>query len=247
MHPRLAKLSQALQHPRLAMARIRQGLLLDELIVMNDRRRRGLFDGITTVIDAGAHYGQYARICAHILSSAKIICFEPVPATFEILKRSVQGNPRITPYCLALGSHDETVSMNVSGIDHASSILAMTDSHKSHWPESAASHPVDIQVTTLDSFVSKNPISGHIYLKADVQGFELELLKGAKNILKQVRVMRLEISLIQLYEGAPRLSEICAFLEEAGFRFHSIAGDVTGAKSELPLQTDFVFVRDDYK
>jgi hypothetical protein len=77
----------------------------------------------------------------------------------------------------------------------------------------------------------------------DVQGFELELLKGAINSLQQIKLIRFEASFISLYKDAPKFSEICLFLEESGFRFHSILGQIRSKESDTPVQGDFLFIR----
>lgn len=246
MSQMIAKVIASIRHPKLALARIRNNVDFTELMLHEKLRNCGLLDGITTVIDAGAHHGNYARLFSYIMPTAEIICFEPLPHVYKVLQKQTKNNPNISAYCMALGSRTERIPMNVSGIDQASSLFKMTDAHKNLWPESATSKPIDVQVTTLDAFASDHAISGDVFLKADVQGFELELLRGAKTLLRQVRFMRLELSFIPLYEGAPAFSDVCAFLEKTGFRFHSMVGEVKAPTKVFPVQGDFLFVRTDF-
>ena len=55
-------------------------------------------------------------------------------------------------------------------------------------------------------------------LKIDVQGFELEVLKGATGLLPEIDAVSVEASDVELYEGQALLGEIERFLDEAGFR-----------------------------
>jgi len=241
------KVLAAIRHPILAYVRRSSNLDFTELLLHERLQSRGLLDDITTVIDAGAHYGDYARLFSYVMPAAKIICFEPVPDTFKILQEQTASKPQISAYCMALGGRAERVLMNVSGMDQASSLLEMTDVHRNLWPDSAPCKPVKVEVTTLDAFVAEHAITGDILLKADVQGFELELLKGAKSVLRQIRLIRLEVSFVPLYQGAPAFSEVCAFLETNGFRLHSMVGDVKALGHELPVQGDFLFINSTYK
>jgi len=69
------------------------------------------------------------------------------------------------------------------------------------------------------------------------------MLKGATALLDRIRVLRLELSFVPLYEGAPSFSDVCAFLEKTGFAFHSMAGTVKASNRRVPVQGDFFFVR----
>jgi FkbM family methyltransferase len=239
----IAKIFSAVTHPRAAFGRLTQRLDFSELVILQDLEASGLLAGITGVIDAGAHHGNYARVFAHVLPQAKILCFEPLPETYRILVERTAANPRISPHRVALGSKVQRSVMNVSGVDQASSLLQMNDTHTELWPESANVSTADVVVTTLDHFLESHPLSGDLFLKMDVQGFELELLKGATRSLGQVRVIRFEASFVPLYLNAPKFSEICAFLETRGFRFFRIMGEIRAKAADFPVQADVLFVR----
>jgi FkbM family methyltransferase len=220
-----------------------QDLDFSELLILKELDQSGLLSGITGMIDAGAHHGNYARVFSHVFPDVKIVCFEPIPASYQVLVSRTANNPLIAAHRLALGSQAKSAVMNVSGVDQASSLLLMTDTHADLWPKSATIATVDVEITTLDKFLLSNPISGELVLKMDVQGFELELLKGAVRSLPQIRVIRLEASFIQLYQNAPRFSEICCFLEGYGFRFFRIIGEIYGKSASIPVQADVLFIR----
>lgn len=243
MHPDWPKIFSALLHPRLAYARFRHRLNFDELLVMHDLKEAGFLEGIDTVIDAGAHHGSFAMLFSYVIPSAEIICFEPVVATFEVLQKETKNNPRIHAFCMGLGSQSGKATMNVSELDQASSLLPMTETHKELWPSSAKSKSCEVQVVTLDEFSRQHPVTGEIFLKADIQGFELEMLNGASALLGRVRVLRLELSFVPLYVGAPSFSDVCVFLEKAGFSILSMAGTVKASSRRVPVQGDFFFVR----
>ena len=61
-----------------------------------------------------------------------------------------------------------------------------------------------------------------VYLKVDVQGGELDVLRGAERVLAQAPLVEAELSFVPLYEGAPRFDEVIDTSLDRGFGVHSI-------------------------
>lgn len=61
------------------------------------------------------------------------------------------------------------------------------------------------------------------FLKLDVQGFELSVLKGAQELLKKVLVLHTEVEFVEMYEKQPLFAEVDQFLRQQGFVFHRFA------------------------
>ena len=80
----------------------------------------------------------------------------------------------------------------------------MTEQHLASAPESRYVDKEEIDIVRLDS-VAPHLMSATdiVFLKADVQGAELDVLQGAAQVLKQTAVVDVELSLVELYEGAP--------------------------------------------
>lgn len=83
----------------------------------------------------------------------------------------------------------------------------------------------------------------NIYLKIDVQGFELEVLKGATAILSKVKVVQLEMSFVPMYKNGPLFGEILSFLDMIGFELYTIIPEFRNEISGRLLQADGIFVR----
>jgi hypothetical protein len=88
----------------------------------------------------------------------------------------------------------------------------------SHVGESPSSEFIGyetIQLSTLDTEISRFGLSkNRAFLKIDVQGYELEVLLGALDNIKNIPIILIEVSLVELYKGAPTLKEILTFFEQ---------------------------------
>jgi hypothetical protein len=77
----------------------------------------------------------------------------------------------------------------------------------------------------------------------DIQGYELEALKGARNSLQFIKLIQVELSLVALYEGSPLYKEVIAHIENNGFELYSIIPGFMDAKTGRLLQFDGIFLR----
>ena len=100
-----------------------------------------------------------------------------------------------------------------------------------------------IPMRTLDHVLSsRQRIAQPIFLKLDVQGGELECLRGGNGTLAQAEVVQLEVALLNYNEGAPQATEVISFMDAAGFTMFDIAGLVRPNGIDL-VQIDIIFVR----
>lgn len=107
----------------------------------------------------------------------------------------------------------------------------------------STARPVLKPIRTLDSLMAGHPPVQ--MLKLDIQGAELDALKGARRVLRTVEVVMLEVSLIQYNLGAPAALDTLAYLHEQGFDLfdlHDFNNLGTGEGRYLG-QVDLVLVR----
>ena len=101
----------------------------------------------------------------------------------------------------------------------------------------------EIEVRTLDSFLEAGTIPAPDLIKADVQGYELEVLKGALKCMQQSELLLLEVSYQQLYEHAPLAHEVIAWLGEKGFRIYDICTYSHRPRDWELAQSDILFAK----
>jgi hypothetical protein len=134
------------------------------------------------------------------------------------------------------------VEFSVSADSGASSVLPMSELQKSIFPASSRVSKIQVQTKPLDLVLEKKARGRKIFLKIDVQGFELAVLRGASETLAATHVVLVESSFESFYEGQALFEDVYAYLVTAGFRFvysFNIMRDASGR----PMQGDFVFVR----
>lgn len=201
--------------------------------------------GIDLVLDVGANYGPYALQLRHTGYEGRIVSFEPLGAAYSQLERESAEDPLWDCRRAALGSEEGTVTINVAGNSTSSSLLEMNDRHRTTAPESEYVSTEKVPVTRLDAIWDE--LAGpddSVYLKLDVQGFELEALRGAEESLPKIRVVQAELSLVPLYEGAPLYRDLIDHMAERDFRLAGIEPVFADPSSGELLQADGIFVRD---
>lgn len=79
-------------------------------------------------------------------------------------------------------------------------------------------------------------------LKLDVQGYELEVLKGAEQSLPHIRVILAEVNLLDIHQNVPLLAEIVSWLNERDWVAYDICGLTRRPLDRALWQADFIFV-----
>jgi FkbM family methyltransferase len=176
------------------------------------------------ILEAGAHNGVNTVEMAEFWPGAQIHAFEPVPAAFtELEDRASKYLERIHCYALGLGSAKGKMGMHISGDGSAgscqsSSLLLPADEHHAEYSFVEFGKTITVDVRTIDDWADHNGIKRIDFMRLDMQGYELEALKGARSILDTTSVVQLEVSNIQLYQGAPLYPEVAHWMLHHGFR-----------------------------
>lgn len=140
------------------------------------------------IFDVGANIGEYAKILAATFPLAHIYCFEPVPANFANLANNTKGLNTINTLT-ALGSRSGTLTLHIgANNDDGSMATAYEATLQTFFPFAGeVNQVVETPMTTLDEFC-ENKIDEIDFLKIDVEGYELEVLKGAIKLIKENRI-----------------------------------------------------------
>lgn len=200
---------------------------------------------IDLIIDVGANTGQYATSLRELSYSDRIVSFEPLSSAYEKLVQKSKKDPlwEIAPRT-AIGDHDGEITINIAGNSYSSSLLPMLDSHKTACPESAYIGSQTVKITRLDRIApSYIGDSNSVFLKIDVQGYEQQVLEGAKEILSQVKGIQLEMSLVPLYQGELLFTEMLDYMKHLGYSIYLLKPGFTDSNTGQMLQLDGIFFK----
>lgn len=146
---------------------------------MLDVRRLAPAAAIQTVFDIGANVGHCTRSFCDEFPHAEVLAFEPEQANFNALQSAIEELPRAHGFHFALGSEKMTCELHVQADSQWHSLVP--EKNRSY---ASAPPPQQINVETLDGFCNERDIAKIDVLKTDTEGFDLEVLKGAQQLLK---------------------------------------------------------------
>ncbi|AXY77103.1 FkbM family methyltransferase [Paraflavitalea soli] len=189
------------------------------------------------IADVGAYEGEFTTEVYKTFPDATFYMFEANPQKEAGLKEvtgKYPGHTKLFMNCLG-SKAGQDVSFHL--METASSVL---DEHfDQHVPAIA------LKTETLDNIFSKEGIVKVDMIKLDVQGYEVEILKGFEKYLPTLDVIVTEVSLLDIHKGVPLFRDVVNFMYDYGF----VAYDICSVSARRPLdqalwQTDLIFVKE---
>lgn len=194
---------------------------------------------LSTVVDIGANRGQFA-LATRAFSGANVISFEPLPEVAAIFRKVFSDDTAVKLYVSAIGEKAEKKLMHLSARDDSSSLLEIGDAQFSFFPGTHEVGTLEIEVGTLDKFISKEEIKRPSMLKLDVQGFEMQALAGCKSLINNFDYVYCECSFVELYRGQKLAGEVLNYLNGLGFDLTGIYNPSYDHDGNC-IQADFLF------
>jgi FkbM family methyltransferase len=178
------------------------------------------------VIDVGAHVGTVALQVAAIVKTGKVYAYEPFQETFEELEHNIQLNPFNNIVAIKKAVGKTTHRAQLFKVNQFNSGM-----NRIKAPETISGNFEWVDVTTLDDEFEKLKLDHVDMIKIDAEGFELNVLHGAKEILERFH----PILLVELIDGNLRAHgqsalEVIQFIRKLGYQ-------CVDAKTSMPLVT----------
>ena len=155
------------------------------------------------IYDVGANIGQAYQIYRHLFPGARIFCFEPFPESCKALGRLVESDCLCSVHQLALSCHSGLADFNVNRSSPTNSLLPTAPSSSRFWGEGLleTSDVIQVEKTTLDTFMESRLEARISILKLDVQGGEYDVLLGASHLFSSntVDIVYLEMIISPTY------------------------------------------------
>lgn len=198
---------------------------------------------IRTVLDVGANEGQTARVLSRAFPDASIHAFEPVRETFEKLKANTNSHDRIICHNVACGSKNGTAPIYLYQSSLLSSLVPDAKYPTAGGLTAVAS---ECAVQTIDEFCAASEIGSIDILKVDTEGYDIEVLSGARNMLERGAIKFVVVEFNDIGAGGEPehgdLAPIAALLRSVGMKFVCAYTDFISTEREFVVVANALFV-----
>jgi FkbM family methyltransferase len=185
------------------------------------------------VLHLGAHVGQERDFYSKL--KLKIMWVEANPKMYEILLQNLSDYSDQVALLALLGSTNKTgVKFYLSSNEYASSSIYKFGKEIG-FSNLKMDDSIDLEMKRLDSLFSAETISTYPHWVLDVQGSELEVLKGAGKLLDCCYSLQVEVTSRDLYEGGANAQQVVDFLRANGF--------IALQEIEIGSHEDIFFIR----
>jgi FkbM family methyltransferase len=191
--------------------------------------RNGFDPGV--IYDIGAAYGEWSMMAAKLWPRAKLVAFEPNAREREALEETKRQLPQFDFRLCFLGSTRGTVRYSDSGTQ--TSALAGAGNQTA-------------EMLVLDELVASGQIPAPDFMKLDVQGFELEVLRGGERALAGAQGALLEVSFVPFLPNMPLLADVVSFMDQRGFACYDVMGIFRRRSDDALVQMDLMFLKKDH-
>ncbi len=193
------------------------------------------------LVDIGANVGDFTSTFLSIYRSARSVCFEPIGSTFERLARRFSGDARVETHRVALSDVEGSAEIYLRD---QSTLCAFTKytSEANELYRTKTEKSEEVGTRRLDSLQLP---SGHdrLFVKIDVQGFEIEVIRGAMQTLSLADAALIECSFADEYEGKePSFSVACALLRQCNL-YPVVFQEYCRTLSNYAWERDVLFVK----
>lgn len=137
-----------------------------------------------TVFDVGANIGEYARVVTDVIPGATIYLFEPQKKLYGELSRNFKNS-------FNLGFSDRKESLPIYGNENKHGLTSLYKRNLEHFNLSLTEQET-VDLVTIDSFCDEHRIEKIHFLKIDVEGHELRVLRGAEKMLGNIDFIQFE-------------------------------------------------------
>lgn len=193
------------------------------------------------ILDIGAYEGQWMRVAKMVFPQSRVFMVEAQPEKDTALKAACNPFGDSVDYVIALLGSDNREAVpfyqmcTPYGSRGSSLFEEQTVFERSMIP---------LPMHRLDDLLAQRPATRFPFIKLDVQGAEMDVLRGGPTALNNAEAVLLEVSFLEYNKGAPQFAEVVAFMSAKGFVVFDIL-DCFRTKRDVLFQSDILFVRND--
>ena len=197
------------------------------------------------IFDCGANIGFVTHTFLQHFPNAQVHAFEPNPLVFNQFNSAHGAKPNVKAHNKGIGKTKGSLTFHINKNSGTSSFLDANSYHKLNYANKDIEEKM-VEVVGVGEYMTENNIPVLDILKLDIEGFELEALKGIENIADRVNVIYTEVNLIPTYEGQPLINDIINYLQQNKFHILNIYG-INENKYHQASITNLVLISDKFK
>ena len=184
------------------------------------------------IFDVGAAQGEWARLAASIWPEARIIGFEPNRVNLRHLEQTRSDLPKFEYVPCFLGTQCQSIQYEYKG--NQTSLYDAT---------AGGDHQNTAEMCVLNELLAQGRIPSPEFLKLDVQGYELEVLRGGTKAMSTCEAILLEVSFDRDHPQIPIVHEVIEFMTARSFRWFDVMGILRHPKDDTLWQMDLLFLK----
>ena len=191
-----------------------------------------------TILDIGANHGGWSRIVSSVYKDAKFFLIEPQKEMRPFLDRFCSNTPGSTWLLAGAGANEGEHLLTLWDDFQGSAFLSAEVQTLTPYKRRR-----QIPIVTIDGLVAGGAISYPDLIKIDVQGFELEVLRGGISCLGKTDVFLIETSLFHPLGHRPNIYRIIELMEAYGYHIYDIPDLKYRSRDGALGQVDICFIR----
>jgi FkbM family methyltransferase len=236
----LDKLFYLLEDPKMILNVVRTGKFSAASYIMCSRLSN-VIDSPDLIIDVGANIGQFSSSAANFFPKAEVHSFEPIPECYQILLKNTEKLSNIKTYNFAVGSCDKNIEFFINADNQSSSAMKTSELRLEIFPDKYEVAQIEVAQKCLDTVYAGRALGENCLLKMDVQGLEVDVLKGAVNSLSGIRYILLEAAVNPMYIGEVCLQDMIMFTENLGFKLRNVIQGSRSPTTKTFIEFDLLF------
>lgn len=178
------------------------------------------------IFDCGANIGFVSYQLHKRFSEATIYSFEPNPDVFlQLIKNLTREDARINKINVGIGSKNDSMMFYKNNNTGTSSFMMPNAFHQAHMARKYTT--IEVPIISIESFCDEHEIDRIGILKLDIEGFEIEALKGSERLLKagQIDFIFVEVNLVPTYKDQPLIEEVITHLRQFNYIPYNFYGN----------------------